>query len=398
MDQKPECYEDAIQFLYEINSTDADHRIVFEEEGHRYSIQNMEFKKAQVTSTTIEYLLPVISASKMIDQVFMPIDLDPIAQKIYNSDTFKNEKNNREYKYYGCNSVEDIKNLWNEGCKAGTKMHETFEVLSNLRAYELANNLPPKLLTNYYNKFDNPTAEGYIFEIICERLHINCGHCVFYRSEMRMFYDLLNIAGTADTVLYDTKRGGYILTDFKRLGKGLEFPPANPRKNVRDMAPSSRGTLLPFFENQRNINSVRYGVQLSIYKRLFELTNPDKKVIGLILIVINTPKIGQPDPVDFFEVPIDQYSRGVDEMLSLRAKTILQHIVHDTEFDEKYKHVYEKLEALCIEQESGVQASHIKATRTREQNERHARQKDQFEREARRQKLDELDEKLLNGE
>ena len=185
----------------------------------------------------------------------------------------------------------------------------------------------------------------------------------------------------------------------------MEVAPANPRMNIRDMSPASRGTLLPFFEKQRNINSVRYGVQLAIYKRLFELSNPGKKVIGLILIVINSQRIGQPNPVEFMEVPIDKYSRGVDEMLGLRARNILDHIVHDPNVHEKYGHIWDRLVELCNlppenDQEGAAQKGTSARERAKEQKAaRQNTQKENEEREARRQKReDEQDEKWLNGD
>jgi hypothetical protein len=56
--------------------------------------------------------------------------------------------------------------------------------------------------------------------------------------------------------------------------------------------------------------------------------------------------IGLPDPVEFVQVPINQYEQGVDELLSRRARMILDHIVHDPNLHEKYGHVYALVEYL----------------------------------------------------
>lgn len=395
---EPPDFEEAIQYLYLVNSNENDYRINFEEKDHLYFVKNQLFGNAEMTTHTTEFLLPVTSASKMLDEVF-PSKFDQIASTTFNSAKFQIDRVDPNHRYFGCASVNDIKKVWNVATMAGTAMHETFEHLSNLRAYELMNKLPDRQLTNYYNT-KYPTAEGYIFDIICEHLHINCGHCLFYRSEMRMFYDLLNIAGTTDTVLFDTTRNGYILTDFKRLGKGLDYPPKNPRKEVCDLAPSSRGSLLPFFRKQRNINSVRYGVQLAIYKRLFELNNPEKKVIGMIMIIVNATKISGPDPVEFVEVPLHLYDEGVDELLAHRASMILDHIIHDPKFDEKYGHVRDRLEELKNKMTPDNNEENVEEAPKKRLSAREKAQKleEELKQEARRQKREEdEDDKWLDG-
>lgn len=227
------------------------------------------------------------------------------------------------YAYYGMKSAEDIIYKWGAGAREGTAMHAAFEDLTNLVAYEMDRPAGDSSLTADY-KVTNPRSEYIFFDEFCVRMGVRSGEREFYRTEMLMFDDRLHISGMADTFLYDKKTGGYIITDFKRMKGGLPSDPAKPRKPIESLAANSRGQNLPAFECLRNHSGNKYGCQLTLYKRLFEYMYPDRKVVGMFLVVIDSSKLDG-DALQIHEVPMGKYETCIDQAFGQRALDILIH-------------------------------------------------------------------------
>lgn len=309
---------EAKRYLLYKNGTSENNAIQFVEADHHYKAYSPWLGK-WVDSKEGEPSLPIVSVTKLLEKYFVSPDFNQMAQRIIdaNQDRIHNDPS---YKYYQCFKEEDIMNMWSEGSSRGTAMHAAFEDLSNIVEYERDHCIRSHQLRTSFETI----PEVRYFDEYCDRMGITSGKRVFYRTEMLMFHDILNISGMADTMLYDTITGGYIITDFKRIKNGLVTDPKKPIKKVEDLAKSARGAHLPAFMKLRNHNTNKYGCQLTLYKALFEYMNPGKRVTGMYLVVVDSEQIGSEDALQISEVPIGKYDECIQQLMGQRALDILR--------------------------------------------------------------------------
>ena len=296
-------------------------RIRFVEKEHHYHAYNRYLNMWVSSLDGGTSLLPIVSVTKLLERYFPShFNLVEIAQKILSSEenTYRIH-NDPTYKYYRLDTIEKIQKKWDEGKELGTAMHAVFEYLSNVLEYERDNDINEHQLREVYK--DVPEIQ--YFKEYCDRMGITSGDRVFYRSEILLYHDELNICGTADTILFDKRTGGYIITDFKRVNGGLVSDPVHPKKSIEDLAPSAKGVELPAFRNLRNHSTNKYGCQLTLYKMIFEHMYPNKRIIGLYLIVIDSSKISKKDALKIVEVPLNKYDECIHQLYSQRALDIL---------------------------------------------------------------------------
>ena len=311
---------DAKRYLLYKNGSGESASIQFIESDHQYKAFSPWLGK-WVDSKEGYPSLPVVSVTKLLETYFVSPDFHHMAQKIIDSEANQERiRNDPSYKYYQCFTVEDILNQWSQGSTLGTAMHAAFEDLSNITEYERDHHIESHQLRSLYTHI----PEVQYFNEYCVHMGIFSGKRIFYRTEMLLFHDVLNICGMADTMLFDTSTGGYIITDFKRIKNGLVTDPIKPSKKIEDLAKSARGAHLPAFMKLRNHNTNKYGCQLTLYKTLFEYMNPDKRITGMYLVVIDSEKIGTEHALQISEVPIGKYDDCIQQLMGQRALDILR--------------------------------------------------------------------------
>ena len=326
--QQNEALFDAVpicKFLEHLNPFETDITMGFEEVGHAYTFQN-KLLGEEVSSSFGGGSAPLMSVTGLVSLVFEKPDFKKIAERVFSN------RDVMERKYPDCKSVEDILELWSAGATNGTAMHARFETLANFIESERPYRSPTEALEAFSRL--SPFPELMYWKQIIRYFKLDQG-ARFYRTELKVCYEEVNCVGQIDCVI-EVERDRYILVDWKRCKGGLQMPPRNPQKPLAECARASRGRVLPEFECLRNINSVTYGVQLSLYRRLFEESSPGKRIVGMVLVVIDSTRIGSEEALSFHEVPGDAvtdaltdkrtfiYDNAVNELFRHRAENILE--------------------------------------------------------------------------
>ena len=298
-----------------------DELIKFAETDHIYTAFNPfvhEFIKSRVVWNGVA---PLISTTEFIGTFFPKVDFGALAIRTWNSVSRRIEMEmDVESKYKGCTSVKDIEAVWSQGRILGTKMHEQFEDLSNLFQYEKDNfDKPIERLIGNTAIFPE---RRHFFEYL-DYFEMQYGKHEFFRSEL-LFYDpIIHLSGCADTILYKPEDDTYVITDFKRMKTKLKRDPLRSKKSVKELGPGSKGKLLPAFKNVRNNACNKYGIQLTLYKHLFERMNPGKKISGLYLVVVSADKIGTDDALEIINIPLTKFDSCIRQAFRYRAEHLL---------------------------------------------------------------------------
>ena len=296
--------------------------IKFEEENHLYTCFNPFIMEWVISKREHGGIKAIQSGTEFLNQFFISVDFKALAMKLWNNPEKRIEmENDSTSKYFGCKSCKDIEKIWSQGAKDGTKMHAVYEDLSNLCAYEIDN--VDKPIEKVFRDVTDFPEKRYFFEYL-DFFGIEKGEHEFYRSELKFYDPVLHLSGTADTILYRPSDNTYVITDFKRCKSALKRDPQNPRqKDVSKLGASSRGRFLPSFINTRNNSCNKYGLQLTLYKHLFERMNPDKKVSGLFIVVVNSSKLGDDDSLEIIEIPLNKFDKHIEEAFRYRAEEML---------------------------------------------------------------------------
>lgn len=366
------------RYLEEKNHVEGTDKIKFQEEGHKYWAYSKYYDDWVSTKDGVG-ACPLTSTTTILGRFFV-MDMDKIAVDIWNNPKFRLlMETDPSYKYYGCRSIEDIKNIWSRGALEGTKMHANFEDFVNLIEYDkdhpqtysgdpiigisgkVNNTKRDEIMINavasardykdghysenaamrsYKFHLRNDTAsylyaqaklEGYYekmylfmflekFKLLDPSSGIN-----FYRTELMLWHEVLHISGMIDGLLYDKNTDTYIIIDWKRCKGGIKGDPdpSNPRtKPVHLLSPGGRGQGLPAFEKLRNHNGNKYGCQLTLYKHMFEHMT-GQKISGMYIIAIDSVKIGKPNALTIHQVPLTKYDECIRQVFEDRARTIL---------------------------------------------------------------------------
>ncbi len=298
-----------------------DKLIKFEEIGHKYNAFNPFVQEFIPSKVEWNNILPMKSATEFLGQFFPSVDFKHLALKTWNNIEKRIEMEmDVESRYSGCKSVEDIQKVWGQGAILGTEMHARYEDLSNLFQYEKDNHDKP--IEKIVENTTNFPERSYFFEYL-DYFQMQYGKHEFFRSEL-LFYDpILHLSGCADTILYKPEDGTYVITDFKRVKTKLPRDPVRPKKSIKDIGPGSKGQLLPAFKKVRNNASNKYGIQLTLYKHLFQRMHPKKKVSALYLIVVRADKIGTDQALEIINIPLTKFDSCIKQAFRYRAEQML---------------------------------------------------------------------------
>jgi len=314
-----------VRYLQSLNREEAsDDYIKFADEGHRYWAFSPYFKQ-WITNDCSNGGVPMVSTTTILGNYWSPTDFKKLAAKIWNDPQNRIKmQTDITFKYFGCNSVEDILAKWSTGSTLGTQMHAHFEDMANIVEWARNNNDSDGALIALYknrNVDDDYQEVRYFFEA-CHQLEITNGKRKFWRTEFLMWHSSLHLCGTADAILYDSTEDHYVIIDWKRVGGGLKGDPVNG-KDVSQLSPASRGRLLPSFEALRKHDTNKYGCQLTLYKKLFEHMFQDKKIGKIFLVVVDSKKVGKNDALKITEVPLTKYDQCINEVFEHRARDIM---------------------------------------------------------------------------
>lgn len=223
--------------LAKTNKHPRDEKIVFQEEGHQYTITGLTEHPISVT-TLIHLFFPEFDADVVIPKM--------MARNWANS------------KYFGM-SPEAIKTLWEkngeEASHAGTLMHADIERFLNQETVL------------------NPTCtEHQYFQCFWKGFQVVNPCYVPYRTEWLVFDEERKISGSIDCVLKHVETGAVTILDWKRS------------KEIKKENRFEQG--FPPFEHLPNCNFSHYTLQLNIYRHLLE-TKYEQRVAAMYILVFH---------------------------------------------------------------------------------------------------------------
>lgn len=253
--------------LSEKNKHILDSRIKFQDEGHKYWIDD--------DSTNI------ISSTTFIHTFFNHFDYDKVIKGIINSPKY----NDPEYKYYGM-SEKDIKKQWDENSKsamkAGTQLHKDIE--------------------DFYNGVDIKNDSSEFKQFINFRKENNLE---IYRTEWLIFSDILRITGSIDAVFINSD-GTLSLGDWKR-SKEISYDSFNDEcgKYPIDHVP--------------DCNFYHYSLQLNLYRVILEKFY-GKIVKEMFLVILHPNNKNE----KYLRLDVKNMDKEIHLMLDYRKNELLK--------------------------------------------------------------------------
>lgn len=232
-DLNPKATIRSAKYLAHKYPHEADKRIVFVEEPHRYFIDGC--------------CENIMSATTMIKCFFPEFDAKAQSMQTFNSKTFGETNHRQTSDYYGCKSPEDIQKRWSSWADQGTMLHANIENYLNHEPFEIIEeNIEPfqqfkKIMQN--DRFVNWTP---------------------YRTEMSIFDPETRVAGQIDFVgMIDPESRHVVLIDWKRC-KSIGDCCFNRFKGL----PPTMG--LGVCSHIENSKFATYSLQLNLYKYILE--------------------------------------------------------------------------------------------------------------------------------
>lgn len=292
-----------------------DDNIVFQEEEHHYICYNKYFEEwFQKLDDECAMGIAMLSTSGVLDSMFYD-KYEFIAKMILKR--FEQQiKNDPTHRYFGCETVEDVKSRWGGAAHLGTKMHEVFEIYLNLYEQQKDQHGGDPVLTEKYMKELGSYHEIQFLFTFMRKMKIYSGEYSCFRTELKMYDPVLNISGTIDLVMKNNANGKYVIVDWKRSKHALEKP--KPIKKIYDC-----GRFLSEWEKLYNCSLNRYSLQLHIYCHILENVY-GFEIEDLFLVVINPDRVGKHDEFTIQQVPLHGCFRdAVDQYCAFRAKFIL---------------------------------------------------------------------------
>lgn len=223
------------RYLYNANPHPLDSEIIALDEPHVYFIKEGNDYSCE----------DVISSTRFIHAFFSDFPGDEIAKKTLDGVTHLKSKHRTNYKYYGCDTVEDIKKCWDRSRDLGTMLHLEIEKYLNQESVcvGVENEKCWQQFLNFYGdeKFRNWDV---------------------YRTEWAIFDRDKRIAGMID-YLGIRDDGSYVIMDWKRA------------ENISDCC-FNRFRRLPAIKGYGpcgefdNCNFITYSLQLNLYKYILE--------------------------------------------------------------------------------------------------------------------------------
>lgn len=301
------------RFLEKKNVLFSDKNIDFQEVGHVYRCFNVHLDKWIESKKFCSDLGCDLESVTGILKPFFFDTYSMIAKRIL--------KNARVYdpsdRYFGCKTVEDVKERWIGGSIEGTKMHAIFEDYANIFEQQREFFQDDRLTTAYMRKLVGYKEIRYLFEFM-RKFRITEGTVRFFRTELRMYDPVLNVSGTIDVLLKDERDGEYIIIDYKRTPKIKVCDP----KKLRTTNPTSFGGYLPSMKAIHNCGYNHYALQLNLYRYILYHVY-GIRVKGMYLIIVNPTLIDDGQALEILKIPTGIYERAICELGDARAGMIL---------------------------------------------------------------------------
>jgi len=286
MTEKPALYP----VLSNFNSHPRDSDILFEEEGHKYTILTDPDTKYTSVTTWNHSHFPKFDADKVIQNMM------------------KGKNWNPKNKYWGM-TQDEIKDQWsNNGASvsgAGTDMHFEIECFMNNPAVALPythNDLYQHYLANTNEtKHNDKTLEWkYFIEYIRDHQDLTP-----YRTEWTIYDEDLKLAGSIDMV-YEKSDGTLAIYDWKRA------------KEITAVNKYNQYALTECISQHPDSNFWHYSLQLNTYQAILE-SKYGKKVSELCLVRLHPD--AEEKTYELFPVPNMQSS--IKELFDIRRKDIM---------------------------------------------------------------------------
>ena len=224
-------------FLAELNRHPRDHRITFQNDGHKYTIDGDDTSYKSVTT--------------VIHAFFPHFDSDLVIEKI---------TTNPKSVYFGM-EAEAVKNQWNHATELGSQLHEQIEVFFDQLAEfdtEVMDMVAPSLEFGYFLEFYRDCVVGKLKP---------------YRTEMYVFDEDVKVCGAIDMLFCDPDDSNKLyIYDWKRS------------KKISRSNPFEKGLRCLSYLDNCNFNT--YSLQLNMYKYILE-SKYDKIVVGMALVVLH---------------------------------------------------------------------------------------------------------------
>lgn len=254
-----------LNYLASKHQHERDSRIVFEDEGHKYTIDGVCGKYTSVTT--------------LVHKQFGKFDADTIIKNMMASPKW------RKSKYFGKTSKE-IKKIWddtgNEAATAGNKLHLDIEYYYN--------NCPRENDSTEYTYFNNFIK---CMDVIAKRSPEK--KLIPYRTEWTVFDDDIGLAGSIDMCF--TKPDGTIaIYDWKRS------------KEIKKTSFYVKYSKNPVLSHIPDLNYWHYSLQLNLYKKILE-RKYGKTVSEMWLVCLH------PNHKNYQRISVVDMSAEVNELL-----------------------------------------------------------------------------------
>jgi len=265
-----------------------DKDILFEEEGHKYTIlTDPESKYMSVTTWNHSH--------------FSKFDADKVIQNM-----MKGKNWNSKNKYWGM-TQQEIKDQWSKNgasvSGAGTDMH--FEIECFMNNHNIPLPYTHKDLYENYSKSEINNGEKTLeWKYFIEYIH-DYPHLVPYRTEWTIYHEDLKLAGSIDMV-YEKSDGTLAIYDWKRA------------KNITAVNKYNQYAITECISQYPDSNFWHYSLQLNTYKAIIE-SKYGKKVTELYLVRLHPD--AEEKTYELFPVPDMQSS--IKELFDLRKKEII---------------------------------------------------------------------------
>jgi len=280
-------------YLSKINAHPRDQNIVFEEEGHKYTILCDPNSKYTSVTTWCHSHFPKFDADKVI----------------FNMMRGKNWKEG--HKYWGM-TKEEIKSRWsNNGAnvsQSGTDLHNRVECFMNNRfpddpelPFAILHREDPTEVLRHQELLEQPIAVDdksvvewtYFLNFVREHPHMKP-----YRTEWTIYNEDIKLSGSID-IVYENEDGTLSIYDWKRC------------KQITKVNQFNKFAISPEICDMPDSNFWHYSLQLNTYKAILE-TKYNKKIRDMFLVQLH-PESEEGDYV-LYQVP--DLSEKIVEMFS----------------------------------------------------------------------------------
>ena len=267
--------------LSQKNHHERDDQIVFEEEGHKYTILNDPDSTYTSVTTWNHSHFDTFDADKIVTNMM------------------KGSKWKKGHKYWG-KTAEEIKQQWSDAGKQasqlGTQMHYEIECFMNRPdipyPYQHQDLLQKPTETE---PNDTATAEWKHFMAF---IH-DTPHLRPYRTEWCIYDEELKLAGSVDMVYENTTDGSLMIYDWKRT------------KEIIRVSYFNRYAKTDVISHLPDTNFWHYALQLNTYKRILE-EKYGKTVSDLRLVRLHPEE----ETYEIIEVPL--LKQELDDLHALR--------------------------------------------------------------------------------